>query len=245
MDIRSLSLLHSKNKRYRRHVEQALERISQWSSLIEQPYIAFSMGKDSTVALHLTRTILPGCIAIYIDADCAFPEAYELLRATPNALSFPAQESFLDTLERMGGVDGGRELENETMRTTVTHPLAQLRKLGYDGHIVGLRAEENRGRVMNLRKRGFIYHHAGYDMMVCQPIADWSYDDVWAYIFSNDIEYCKTYDKMWHMPREWQRISYWAGETARRWGRWSWLRQNYPDLFDKLVSRFPEAGRYT
>jgi 3'-phosphoadenosine 5'-phosphosulfate sulfotransferase (PAPS reductase)/FAD synthetase len=124
------------------------------------------MGKDSTVALHITRQVRPGCVAIYIDADCAFPEAYDLLRATPNAITFLADEPFLDTLERMGGVDGGRELENETMRTTVIRPLKRLRELGYDGHVVGLRAEENRGRYMNFKVHGAVYHHNGYGMYV-------------------------------------------------------------------------------
>ena len=245
MDMHSVALAHATTRAYHQRVSDALDRILRWNELVIQPYIAFSAGKDSTVSLHLTRQVISDCVAIYIDAGCAFPEATDLLHATPNVLTFAADEPFLDTLERMGGVDGGRELENETMRTTVIHPLARLRSEGYDGHVVGLRAEENRGRDMNFKIHGAIYYHSGYAMWVCQPIVDWSYDDVWAYIFSNGIEYCKTYDKMWHMPREWQRISYWAGETGRRYGRWAWLRQNYPELFDKLVSRFPNAARYT
>jgi 3'-phosphoadenosine 5'-phosphosulfate sulfotransferase (PAPS reductase)/FAD synthetase len=226
-------------------VDNALSRIIEFSRLTKNPYIAFSMGKDSTVALHLTRKIIPNCKAIYIDANCAFPEAYQLLENTPNAEKFPAQEDFLDTLERMGGVHGGRELENETMRTTVTYPVKQLVSMGYDGQVVGLRADENRGRFMNFKVHGAVYYHNGYGAYTCQPIADWSYDDVWAYIFSNGIDYCKTYDKMWELPREWQRISYWAGETARRYGRWAWLRINYPDLFSVLLQRFPDASNYT
>lgn len=238
-------MAHALSTRHKRKVDKAILRIQEFSELVKRPYIAFSMGKDSTVTLHLTRIVIPQCKAIYIDANCAFPEVYELLARTPNTEKYPATEDFLDTLERMGGVDGGRELENETMRTTVIHPIKQLAALGYDGQVVGLRAEENHGRFTNFKVHGAVYFHRGYRIYTCQPIGDWSYDDVWAYIFSNNIEYCKTYDKMWHLPRDWQRISYWAGETARRYGRWAWLRQNYPDLFSTLYQRFPNASRYT
>lgn len=238
-------LAHAMSARYKRRVDDALQCVQEFAQLVKNPYIAFSMGKDSTVALHLTRKIMPECKAIYIDANCAFPEAYELLEKTPNSEKFSTQEDFLDIFERMGGVDGGRELEKETMQSTVITPVKKLVSMGYDGQILGLRADENHGRNMNFRLRGKIYWHKGYGVHICQPIADWSNNDVWGYIFSNKIEYCKVYDKMWDLPIEQQRTSYWAGETARRQGRWIWLRQNYPDLFAVLCTRFPEAGRYT
>jgi 3'-phosphoadenosine 5'-phosphosulfate sulfotransferase (PAPS reductase)/FAD synthetase len=78
----------------------------------------------------------------------------------------------------------------------------------------------------------------------CQPLGHWAYDDVWAYIVSNNVPYAGTYDKMWDMPEDDQRVSYWAGETKRRWGRYAWLKRNYPELWNKLTAALPEVRQY-
>jgi len=69
--------------------------------------------------------------------------------------------------------------------------------------------------------------------------------DVWAYIVSTGADYNAAYDAMEGIPWRERRISYWAGETNRGLGRWSWLRARYPDLWAKLCERFPDAVRFT
>ena len=92
--------------------------------------------------------------------------------------------------------------------------------------------------------RGPVFKYKRDGLWGCQPIVEWRYNDVWAYIVSNNIPYCRTYDKMWDMPEADQRISYWAGETKRTYGRWAWLKRNYPDLFNKLAAQIPEVRGY-
>jgi 3'-phosphoadenosine 5'-phosphosulfate sulfotransferase (PAPS reductase)/FAD synthetase len=113
-----------------------------------------------------------------------------------------------------------------------------------DGAAYGLRMDESKGRRLNGLVRGGIFWTDRYAVWMCQPVFRWSYNDVWAYITSNDIAYAKTYDKMWEMPESDQRVSYWAGETYRRFGRYAWLKRHYPGLWNKFVTRFPEARGY-
>lgn len=236
--------MHATLPVFARRVERAEARVADWLAQVENPYVAVSSGKDSTVILNLVRSLAPEVPAIYLDADCSFPETYAWLDATPNVLRFPADEPFLDTLARHG-LDGGAKLDRATMQSTVWGPIKRLvAEHGFDGVCYGLRAEESRGRAMNAYVRGAIFQYKRDGLWACQPIWDWTYNDVWAYIVASNLPYCGVYDRMWDMPEADQRLSYWAGETKRRHGRYAWLKRNYPDLFFRLCARIPEARSY-
>lgn len=186
----------------------------------------------------------PETPAVYLDADSAFPESKALLAETPNCVIFPTDEPILDTLARYG-LEGGAELERATMQSTVWGPIRRLIAAhGFDGVALGLRGEESYGRRMNARTRGATYQYKRDGLWACQPIWDWSYDDVWAFIVTAGLPYCGVYDRLWDAPEVDQRLSYWAGETKRRHGRYAWLRRNYPELFNRLAARIPEVRNY-
>lgn len=237
--------LHVKLKLHEWRIKSARQRIAEWLALVKNPYVAFSTGKDSICTLYLVREQRPETPAVYFDANCAFPESEAMLTQTENVVIYPALEPLLETFRRFGGFDSGAELERETMHTTVYEPIKRLiAEYGFDGVAYGLRAEESHGRAMHARARGAIFQYKRDGLWACQPIHDWSYNDVWAYIVADNLPYCGVYDKMWDMPQEDQRLSYWAGETKRRWGRWAFLKRNYPDLFNRFAAEFPEVRCY-
>lgn len=235
--------LYSRLRQHKHRVEWARQRVSEWLEKVKRPYVSYSTGKDSTCVLHLVREQAPDTPAVYWDADCAFPESKELLGQTDNVIVFETDEPFLETLRRFDF--GDPRLENETMRTTVWGPIRRLQEeYGFDGMAYGLRMEESRGRELLGKQRGGVFYHHRDKVWACQPIYDWLYDDVWAFIVTNGLAYCGTYDRMWDMPEREQRISYWAGETNRERGRWAWLKRNYPELFNHFAAEFPETRCY-
>jgi 3'-phosphoadenosine 5'-phosphosulfate sulfotransferase (PAPS reductase)/FAD synthetase len=119
-------------------------------------------------------------------------------------------------------------------------------RYAFDGVAYGLRAEENRGRAMHAKSRGAVFQYQRDHLWGCQPIHDWTYNDVWAYIISHHVDYCAVYDRLMEMgitPED-CRLSYWAGETKRRWGRWAILKRGWPELFNRFAAEFPEVRCY-
>lgn len=235
--------IYSKLNVFKKRLDKSKMIINKWLSMCKNPYIAFSAGKDSTCVLNLVREQNKNVIAVYFDADCAFPEASELIAKTENVIKFKTTESFLDILKRTEHLSDN-EIDKETMRITVHAPIKKLiTEFKFDACAYGLRAEESKARKMNFKTKGNIFKNKKGTIM-CQPIAHWTYYDVWGYIFSENIDYCGTYDRMWNMPEREQRISYWAGESNRNFGRWAWLKKNYPELFNKLNSQVYYASSY-
>lgn len=236
--------MHARLPAFRHRVAKAEARVVEWLEIVANPYVAVSSGKDSTVVLDLVRRQRPATPAVYFDADSSYPETREWLAATNNVILYPTDEPILDTLARYG-LEGGAELDRATMQSTVWGPVKRLlAEYGFDGVCYGLRAEESRGRRLHAYVRGAVFRYKRDDVWACQPIWDWSYNDVWAYIVSRGLRYCGAYDRMWDMPEDDQRLSYWAGETKRRWGRYAWLKRNYPELFNRLAARIPEVRAY-
>jgi 3'-phosphoadenosine 5'-phosphosulfate sulfotransferase (PAPS reductase)/FAD synthetase len=61
-------------------IEWARERIAHALQQLEQPSVAFSAGKDSTVLLHLVRQVRPDVLTIYGNTTIEFPECVKFAR---------------------------------------------------------------------------------------------------------------------------------------------------------------------
>lgn len=232
----------SRTKVFRKRLSKTKEVIEEWLHTAEKPYVAFSGGKDSTCVLHLVREILSDCPAVHFDADCNFPEVDELLLSTPYLITIHSKEKFLDILQDYG-IDG-KVAVRPIMKKVVDEPIKELQEeYSFGGSAYGLRAEECDGRRKHFASRGHIFRYKN-GVLGCMPIAHWRYNDVWAYIVSMDIPYAGTYDRMWDMKEREQRVSYWAGITNLRFGRYFWLKKNYPELWNRLASAIPEARTY-
>ena len=65
-------------------------------------YVSFSGGKDSTVLLHLVRSLFPEVPAVFIDTGLEYPEVRQFVKATKNSITLRPDKTFKEVLEQYG-----------------------------------------------------------------------------------------------------------------------------------------------
>lgn len=65
-------------------------------------YVSFSGGKDSTVLLHLVRSIYPDVVGVFIDTGLEFPEIREFVKKTDNIIWIRPKKNFKEVIEKYG-----------------------------------------------------------------------------------------------------------------------------------------------
>lgn len=241
---RKIDLLHAKTVEYVTRVSEAHDLIKEALHHMKNPYVSFSGGKDSTVMLHMVLKHKPDIPVIYWDADASYPDTEVFLKKVINEwhLNFirVKTESMLSVFRKYGV--NHPKIEQKTMIATVYDPIKKLMKEhDYDGVFVGLRAEESFGRRKLIKHRGSIFHNKMQGVIECLPVANFTVQDIWSYITSNNVPYNTIYDKTAMRPRNEIRVSYWCGESCREMGRWVWLKKEYPELYNTFAAEFPEV----
>ena len=177
-------LMWAKTEEHRVKVQESLKIIKRY---IEKGkcMVAFSGGKDSTAMLHLALQVEPTIDVFHWDHG-----SYLIPRSI--------EEEIIVNAKQLGAnnfiVKSSSLLEKPDARSNYKvwylvfwNTLHRTRKdEGWDYQFVGLRKEEGCKRTAKIKTppKGEIY-----------PIADWKWQDIWAYIISNKLPYPKIYDK--------------------------------------------------
>ena len=194
-------------------------------------YVAFSGGKDSTVVLDLVRHLDSHIVGIWSDDEFYLPETinymYRLKKAGINIRQI--QEKAVHTEWFTAHVDGEVQIVADE----------------YDGVFLGLRAQENKYRKLYLRKYGTL-HLTSKRKWLCNPIAWWKIEDVWAYIFCHALDFNKAYLRLSEIgvPLERQRIGPYATERALGYGQLAILKKGWPEEYQRFCAKFSQASRY-
>ncbi len=238
---------------FQRRVEHALKTIQRVAET-NVIGVSYSGGKDSTVVLDLVRNIIPDAPAGFWDSgsETEFDETYDLARHY-NVEIVPSRMTLAEMC-RSGGYWGydspTPDVEYNFMDALVLEPSHRFAVAhDIDCIAMGLRSGESAARRISYRKRGIYYtvkntppvtHH------LC-PIADWSEDDVIAYIASRELRYHIAYDLMAQagIPRHEWRISVLLGSSGANLGRYVFLRQIAKVKYRALAAQFPKIARYT
>lgn len=236
---------------YHRRLERARSRVAEVLAIARRPYVSFSGGKDSEVVLHLAAQEKPGITAFFFDSGAEYPDTYALMdhvaRSWPvRLLVRKPRRGILDIYRALGvGHSPATETYRAGMmkRELIEEPAAAAAtETEADAYLLGLRAEESAGRAANLRRSGHLLRLASGLLRSC-PIWDWSAADVWAYLVTSGEPWNGAYDRTALRPREEIRVASWAGGTGARYGRFAWLRREYPDIYRRFAAEFAPVGR--
>lgn len=84
-------------------IKESLNRIKEWYfNNNGKVYVAFSGGKDSTVLLHLARSIFPNIKAVFNDTGLEYPDIRNFALSQKNVISLKPRYNFKEVLEKYG-----------------------------------------------------------------------------------------------------------------------------------------------
>lgn len=117
-------------------IKLSINRIKQWYNHYEgNVYVSFSGGKDSTVLLHLIRSIYPDVVAAISNTGLEYPENIEFAKTIDNLVWLRPKLSFLQVLDKYGYPIISKEQSQYIYecRTTKSNKLKNIRLNGKNG----------------------------------------------------------------------------------------------------------------
>ena len=241
---RTDALLWARTLQHRAAVERSKHIISDALMAAPSWYVAFSGGKDSTCVLSLVRAIAPETPAVTSVRQWDLPETESILEATPN-LRRVTYEGFngQSWVARWDSWEAART-RHPYITVLETHEQIMTRGASEAGVFLGLRAQEASYRTKHLASNGTLFNCKKSGKIQCNPIAWWGVLDVWGFILSNSVPYNAAYDVMERMrlPLDQQRVG--PFDAALGKGALAILKRGWPEQWNRIAARHPEARQY-
>lgn len=118
-------------------VHLSKQLIEEWHNHWEgKVYVAFSGGKDSTVLLHLVRSLYPDTPAVFVDTGLEYPEIKDFVNKTENVTVIKPKMTYRQVIDKYGYPVVSKtvarfvnDLQNQTPNNEATR---NLRLTGYN-----------------------------------------------------------------------------------------------------------------
>ena len=162
--------------------------------------LACSFGAEDVVLVDMVHRINPSVPLFYLDTDFLFPETYATRdRIIERYQLRPAQVIQVKSLltpeqqaRQYGDVLWGSE-PDRCCQLRKVEPLARVLQ-GYDAWITGIRRDQAPTRA----NAGLIEWDAKFGLVKVNPLARWTWADVWTYIKVYEVPYNPLHDR--HYP---------------------------------------------
>lgn len=92
-------------------IQMSINRIIGWEQYYNgNVYVSFSGGKDSTVLLHLVRSIYPDIEALFVDTGLEYPEIREFVKKQEKVTIIRPKMNFKEVIQKYGYPVATKEL---------------------------------------------------------------------------------------------------------------------------------------
>lgn len=217
--------------------------------------VAFSGGRDSLVALHLTMQIKPDVPVMFVNTSIEFPETrayvhqiardwnlnfYEV-KPTVNFWKLAEEQgipvagrgntTFMRDLSKKAGV----KLSNSCCRRMKETPARQFyREHGIEGVVTGLRVSESLMRKLNFADYGALRYSSTYNTLVAWPLYAWTDADIASYVEVKALPLNPLYGMGY------KRVGCWAclQDMFHKDSRLFILQHQHPHLYEAVRKKF-------
>lgn len=228
---------------YRRLVARSLARCESWLSFCDQPYVALSGGKDSTVCLALIQHVAERLVQpVYFDDEWEYPETTAYLAGIAGLLRLANTAWHAPGFTAWDYPEPPAHLPPDAIWTGTVNGPDWLVSRGYDGAAIGLRMDENTRRRVHIRSRGRLFERKDNGIWQCYPVAEWHTADIWTFIADTGAPYNAAYDVMETAGIDLDRQRIGPLWTDQAYCGAELSRQLWPELWRRFVERHPGAG---
>ena len=158
--------------------------------------LACSFGAEDVVLVDMVHRINPEVPLFYLDTDFLFPETY----ATRDRIIERYQLKPAHVIQVKSLLTPQQQAESHGEALWASHPdqCCQLRKVepltrvlqGYDAWITGIRRDQAPSRA----NAGLIEWDEKFTLIKVNPLARWTWADVWSYIKVHEVPYNPLHD---------------------------------------------------
>ena len=158
--------------------------------------LACSFGAEDVVLVDMVHRINPAVPVFYLDTDFLFPETY----ATRDRIIERYQLKPAQVIQVKSLLTPQQQAESHGDALWASHPdqCCQLRKVepltrvlkGYDAWITGIRRDQAPSRA----NAGLIEWDEKFKLIKVNPLARWTWADVWSYIKVYEVPYNPLHD---------------------------------------------------
>jgi phosphoadenosine phosphosulfate reductase len=158
--------------------------------------LACSFGAEDVVLVDMVHRINPAVPLFYLDTDFLFPETY----ATRDRIIERYQLKPAQVIQVKSLLTPQQQAESHGDALWASHPdkCCQLRKVepltrvlqGYDAWITGIRRDQAPSRA----NAGLIEWDQKFELVKTNPLARWTWTDVWTYIKVYEVPYNPLHD---------------------------------------------------
>ena len=159
--------------------------------------LACSFGAEDVVLVDMVHRINPAVPLFYLDTEFLFPETYATRDQVIERYGLiPAQVIQVKSLltpqqqaESYGDALWARD-PDQCCRLRKVEPLTRILR-GYDAWITGIRRDQAPSRA----NAGLIEWDQKFELVKVNPLARWTWTDVWTYIKVHEVPYNQLHDQ--------------------------------------------------